>query len=93
MNFPTQTTNTPYINTRFNSTQTLSTQNPKSTQTEPAKEEDCQCEDMKPLLPFQSNFARQLHESSKRRNPEIRMQTRPQQKALSHAPQQQQQQQ
>ena len=34
-------------------------------------EEDCQCEDNKPLLPFQSDFARQLHESEvmRRRNP------------------------
>ena len=71
LNFSTQTTNTPYFNTIPNSTQTTSTQNPTSTQTgslkfsttQPAKEEDCQCEDNKPLLPFQSNFARQLHES------------------------------
>ena len=33
-------------------------------------EKDCQCEDNKPLLPFQSNFAIQLHENEvMRRNP------------------------
>ena len=84
MSFSTQTTNTPYFNTRPNSTQTISTQNPTSTQTgplnfsttQPAKQEDCQCEDNKPLLPFQSDFARQLHESEvmRRRNPQTRMQ-------------------
>ena len=98
--------------TRPNSTQTTSTQNPRQTSTQtgplnfsttqPAKEEDCQCEDNKSIQPFQSNFARQLHE--RRRNQEIRMQreiaVRPQQQqqqqqqqAISHAPQQQQQQQ
>ena len=72
MNFSTQTTNTPYFNTIPNSTQTrplnLSNQNTNTSynnmmDTQPAKGEDCQCEDNKPLLPFQSNFARQLYES------------------------------
>ena len=78
--------------------------------TQPAKGEDCQCEmeeTNKPLLPFQSNFARQLHENEvmQRRRPTInttsqQIEARPQhpiqytqQKAISHAPQQQQQQQ
>ena len=66
--------------TRPNSTQTTSTQNPRQTSTQtgplnfsttqPAKEEDCQCES--PIQPFQSDFARQLHESM--RNPQTRMQ-------------------
>ena len=103
LNFSTQTTNTPpsYFNTRPNSTQTT-TSRQNSTSTQPAKEEDCQCEDNKSIQTFQSNFATQLHESSSRRNPEIRMQreiaVRPQQtitpkQAISHVPQQQQQQQ
>ena len=41
-----------------------------TTQTQPAKKEDCHCEDNKPILPFHSNFARQLHEDeSMRRTP------------------------
>ena len=44
--------------------------------TQPANGEDCQCEmeeTNKPLLPFQSNFARQLHENEvmRRRRPPI----------------------
>ena len=86
LSFSTQTTNTPYFNemTRPNSTKTTSTQNPRQTSTktgplnfstmttQPAKEEDCQCEDNKSLQPFQSNFARQLHESEvMRRRPSL----------------------
>ena len=78
-----QTTNTSYFNEM-------------TAQTQPAKEEDCKCES--PLQPFQSDFARQLHEGEvMRRNPQTRMQReiavrQPieyiQQKAISHAPQQ-----
>ena len=40
-------------------------------QTQHEKEEDCQCENNKPIPPFQSNFARQLHENEvmRRRTP------------------------
>ena len=94
--------------TRPNSTQTISTQNPRqtSTQTGPfsttqsAKEKDCQCES--PIQPFQSNFARQLHENEvMRRNPQNRIQreiavrqpiqqTITPKQTISHVPQQQQ---
>ena len=56
-----------------------------TTQTQPAKEDDCQCEDNKPLPPLQSNFARQLHESElmRRRNP-LTTQTRIQKEIASN---------
>ena len=43
-----------------------------TTQTQLAMEEDCQCENNKTILPFQSNFARQLYENEvMRRRPPI----------------------
>ena len=43
-------------------------------QTQHEKEENCQCKDNKPILPFHSNFARQLHENEvmRRRTPVAR---------------------
>ena len=56
-----------------------------TTQTQPAKEEDCQCEDNKSILPFESNFARQLQPSQPTQHPIEYIQ----QQTISHTPQQQ----
>ena len=68
-----QTTNTPYFNEMTTQTRPSSTQNTNTSYNnlmDTQHEEDCQCEDNKPLLPFQSDFARQLHENDvMRRNP------------------------
>ena len=77
LSFSTQTINIPYFNQIVTQTRplNLSNQNTNTSynnlmDTQHEKEEDCQCEDNKSIQPFQSNFARQLHENEvMRRNP------------------------